>query len=84
MRSPIARRLAQLAAATLLNALACLAATAQYVRAPANEALLAVLNRLSIELPPILTNNEPVKTPLEALAREPCDQKAIQELGDAL
>jgi tetratricopeptide (TPR) repeat protein len=29
-------------------------------------------------------NNEPVKSPLEELAREPCDQKAIQELGDAL
>jgi clan AA aspartic protease (TIGR02281 family) len=84
MRLPITPRLARLAVATLLNALACLPATAQSVRAPTNEAILAILNRLSIELPPILINNEPVKSPLEALAREPCDQAAIRDLGSAL
>ena len=84
MRSQITRRLAPLAAVAALTAFSSLPATAQSVRAPTNEAVLAVLNRLSIELPAILINNEPVKTPLEALAREPCDQKAIQDFGDAL
>jgi len=83
MRSPITRRLAQLGAVALTS-IACLPAAAQSIRAPTNEAILATLNRLSIELPPLLFNNEPIKTPLEALAREPCDQKAIQDLGDAL
>jgi aspartyl protease family protein len=46
--------------------------------------ILATLNRLSIELPGTIFANPPVKAPLEALAREPCDQKAIEELGAAL
>jgi aspartyl protease family protein len=58
----------------------CLPAGAQ----PAIEAVLATLNRLSIELPTNLIVNEPVRSPLEALSREPCDQKAIEELGAAL
>jgi clan AA aspartic protease (TIGR02281 family) len=62
----------------------CIPAAAQYGRASTDEGVLATLNRLSIELPRILINNDPVKTPLEELSREPCDQKAIQELGDAL
>jgi clan AA aspartic protease (TIGR02281 family) len=63
---------------------ACPPALSQYVRAPTDEAILATLNRLSIELPANIKMNEPVKLALEALSREPCDQKAIEELGAAL
>jgi clan AA aspartic protease (TIGR02281 family) len=48
------------------------------------ETVLATLSRLSIQLPTNLFVNEPVRSPLEALGREPCDQKAIEELGAAL
>jgi clan AA aspartic protease (TIGR02281 family) len=66
----------------LLNVLAGIPADAQ--TRPSTEAILATLNRLSIELPTTLIENEPVRSPLEALSREPCDQKAIEELGAAL
>jgi aspartyl protease family protein len=71
-----------LACPMLLSVPACIPARAQ-TRAPV-EAVLAILNRLSIELPTSLIVNEPVRSPLEALSREPCDQKAIEELGAAL
>src|SRR5882757_5577976 len=82
MGSPIKHWFARLVSLMLLNILACVPATAQS-RAPI-ETVLATLNRLSIELPTTFIVNEPVRTPLEALSREPCDQKAIEELGAAL
>ncbi|HEY4406930.1 MAG TPA: retroviral-like aspartic protease family protein [Xanthobacteraceae bacterium] len=42
------------------------------------------MNRLLIDLPPNVTGSEPVRSPLEALTREPCDQKAVEQLGIAL
>jgi hypothetical protein len=63
----------------LLNVLACIPASGQ----TPIETVLATLNRLSIELPTNVIVNEPVRSPLEALRREPCDQKAIEELGAA-
>jgi clan AA aspartic protease (TIGR02281 family) len=80
MGSPIKRRSAQLAAMMLLNIALCNSAMSQTVIEP----VLATLNRLSIELPTSLIVNEPVRSPLAALSREPCDQKAIEELGAAL
>src|SRR5258708_29778303 len=80
MRSPIERWSTRLAAMVLLNVALCNSAASQR----AIETVLATLNRLSIELPTILIVNEPVRSPLEALSREPCDQKAIEELGAAL
>jgi aspartyl protease family protein len=82
MGLPIKRGFVGLACLTLLNLLASIPADAQ-TRASA-EAVLATLNRLSIELPTGLVANEPVKSPLEALSREPCDQQAIEDLGTAL
>jgi hypothetical protein len=71
---------AGLASLMLLNALASIPASAQ----TPIETVPATLNRLSIELPTNVIVNEPVRSPLEALSREPCDQKAIEELGVAL
>jgi len=64
----------------LLSIAVCNSATSQ----TPFDSLLATLNRLSIELPTNLIANEPVRSPLDALSREPCDQKAIDELGAAL
>jgi clan AA aspartic protease (TIGR02281 family) len=72
--------LAGLASLMLLNVLAGIPASAQ----TPIETVLATLNRLSIELPTNVIVNEPVRSPLEALSREPCDQKAIEDLGAAL
>jgi aspartyl protease family protein len=80
MRSPIKRWSVEIAAMALSGIALCKPATSQTV----NESVLATLNRLSIELPVRLIANEPVKSPLEALSREPCDQQAIEDLGDAL
>jgi clan AA aspartic protease (TIGR02281 family) len=80
MRSPIKCWSTQLAVMMLLNIAACNSAMSQ----PAIETVPATLNRLSIELPTSLIVNEPVRSPLGALSREPCDQKAIEELGAAL
>ena len=48
------------------------------------ESLRVVMYRLLIDLPINIAVSEPVRRPLEELAREPCDQKAIEELGNAL
>jgi clan AA aspartic protease (TIGR02281 family) len=80
MRLPNWRESAGLAAAMLLGIAVCGPAPAQL----AMDSVLATLNRLSIELPTTLIVNEPVRSPLQALSREPCDQKAIEELGAAL
>lgn len=80
MRSRIWRGPVGLAATMLLGIAVCGPAAAQL----AIDSVLATLNRLSIELPTNLFVNEPVRSPLAALSREPCDQKAIEELGTAL
>jgi clan AA aspartic protease (TIGR02281 family) len=82
MGSPIKYWFARVVFLIMPTLLACIPATSQ-TRAPI-EAVLATLNRLSIELPTNLIVNEPVRSPLEGLSREPCDQKAIEELGTAL
>jgi len=48
------------------------------------ESLAVVMSRLLIDLPISIAVNPPVRGPLEELAREPCDQTAIKELGTAL
>jgi predicted outer membrane protein len=70
----ITRWLVRLAALALLS----IAAGAQ---AP-ERSILATLNRLAIKLPSSAFANPSVKAPLEALAREPCDQKAIEAAKD--
>jgi clan AA aspartic protease (TIGR02281 family) len=80
MRSPIDRLSARLGVLIVSSMVFCFPAMSQ----TAVEAVLATLNRLSIELPTSLIVNEPVRSPLAALSREPCDQKAIEELGAAL
>jgi clan AA aspartic protease (TIGR02281 family) len=80
MRSRLNRGSAWLGALMASSLWFCLPAGAQTTV----EAVLATLNRLSIELPTHLIVNEPVRSPVEALSREPCDQKAIEELGAAL
>jgi hypothetical protein len=80
MRSPIKRWSAHLAAMMLLSIAVCNSATSQ----TPIETVLATLDRLSIEFSTNLIVNEPVRSPLEALSREPCDQKAIEEFGAAL
>jgi clan AA aspartic protease (TIGR02281 family) len=72
------------ALAALALASACIPASPQGLRAARDPAVIDTLDRLGIDAPGIIFNNEPVKSPLEALAREPCDQKAIEELGTAL
>jgi clan AA aspartic protease (TIGR02281 family) len=53
--------------------------------APAGEAeLAAVMERLSIALPPGVASHGSVRRVLETLARERCDSKAIAELGSGL
>src|SRR5262245_44047288 len=53
--------------------------------APAGEGeLAAVMDRLSIALPPTVAEHGPVRRALETLARERCDSKAVAELGTAL
>jgi clan AA aspartic protease (TIGR02281 family) len=84
MRSRIDRRPAWLGALIISSIAFCHPAASQTMRAPRDEAILAILNRLVIDLPANIAGNEPVKSPLEALTREPCDQKAIEELGTAL
>lgn len=78
-----AREIAAVATALLLLAVA-LPAAAQGVRAARDAATVDTMDRLGINVPGVIFNNEPVKSPLEALSREPCDQKAIEELGTAL
>lgn len=80
MRSRINRCSVWLGALAVSTIAFCFPATSQL----AIESVLATLNRLSIELPTNLIVNEPVRSPLAALSREPCDQKAIEELGAAL
>jgi clan AA aspartic protease (TIGR02281 family) len=80
MRLPTGRGSTRLATMMLLNIALCGSATSQ----TEIESVLATLNRLSIELPTNLIVNQPVRSPLEALSREPCDQKAMEELGTAL
>jgi clan AA aspartic protease (TIGR02281 family) len=46
--------------------------------------LTATMERLSIKLPMQVAESDPVKRPLEELARERCDQSAIGNLGTAL
>jgi aspartyl protease family protein len=84
MRFRLDRCVARLGTLVVASMVCCLPALAQYRRAPTDGAVLAILDRLSIDLPGNVATNEPVKSPLEALSREPCDQKAIEELGDAL
>jgi tetratricopeptide (TPR) repeat protein len=80
----VASRLAWLCAFALLGAAFSAPAAAQPVPRPNRESLQSVMERLLIDLPAYVAENEPVRGPLEELAREPCDQKAIQELGNAL
>ena len=61
-----------------------LAAVAQTRNGADIQALSAVMDRLLIDVPMSIAATEPVRTPLEELSREPCDQKAIEELGTAL
>jgi hypothetical protein len=68
MRSPTGRGSTRLAAMMLLNIALCNSATSQ----TEIESVPATLNRLSIELPTNLIVNQPVRSPLEALSREPC------------
>jgi len=84
MRSRIDRCAARLGTLVVASMISGLPAFAQYARAPIDEAVLVVLGRLSIDLPSNVATSEPVKSPIEALSREPCDQQAIEELGDAL
>jgi aspartyl protease family protein len=60
------------------------AAASQPAPRPNRENILAVMERFLIELPMSIAENPPVRGPLEELGREPCDQKAIEELGNAL
>jgi hypothetical protein len=48
------------------------------------EAILATMDRLSINLPSSVAGRDPVKRFLEELSREHCDQQAIADLGVAL
>lgn len=48
------------------------------------EAIIATMDRLSINLPMSVAGSEPVRKSLEELSRERCDQKAIANLGAAL
>src|SRR6185503_6007491 len=53
--------------------------------APVGDAeLAAVMDRLSITLPPSIAYHGPVRRLLETLGRERCDSKAIADLGTAL
>src|SRR5262249_36679717 len=48
------------------------------------EAILATMDRLSINLPMSVAGRDPVKRFLDELSRERCDQQAIADLGVAL
>jgi aspartyl protease family protein len=84
MRRKFLTSLAWLCALTVAGASLVAPAASQPIPRPNRESILAVMDRLLIELPAYIAENEPVRSPLEALGREPCDQKAIEELGNAL
>ena len=48
------------------------------------EAIIATMDRLSINVPMSVAGRDPVRRFLEELSRERCDQKAIADLGVAL
>jgi clan AA aspartic protease (TIGR02281 family) len=83
MPSRIAICLTGLCALALTIAAATPAASQPAPR-PDRDSIAAVMDRLLIELPASIAERDPVRGPLEELGREPCDQKAIGELGQAL
>ncbi len=50
----------------------------------AEDRLAAVMERLSVKLPLLVTMRQNVRKPLDELVREPCDRTAIADLGQAL
>ena len=85
MKLPAIHRFsAWLCALAVASAALIVSAASQTARGATPEAILAIMYRLLLDLPTNVVVNEPVRSPLEALSREPCDQKAIEELGTAL
>lgn len=68
----------------LIATLFAISASAQSPPTGGDDAVLPVLDRLSITLPPDVASHRTVRPVLETLGRERCDEKAIGELGDAL
>jgi len=58
--------------------------TSQTMSGVDTEAIIATMDRLSINVPMSVAGRDPVRRFLEELSRERCDQKAIADLGVAL
>jgi len=58
--------------------------TSQTMSGVDTEAIVATMDRLSINVPMSVAGRDPVRRFLEELSRERCDQKAIADLGVAL
>jgi aspartyl protease family protein len=68
----------------LLCAVAINSASAQSATETAESRLAALMERLSVKLPLLVTMRPSIRKPLDELVREPCDRKAIADLGNAL
>jgi clan AA aspartic protease (TIGR02281 family) len=81
MRIPAGRHAACLGTLVTFVIGLCVAASGQPVDP---NATAATQRRLSIDLPASVTQTDWIGKPLEELAREPCDQEAIANLGQRL
>jgi clan AA aspartic protease (TIGR02281 family) len=78
------RCLAWLCALMVASAVASSPGAAQTTRGVDIDDLLATMDRLLINLPMNVAGRDPIRRHLAELRREPCDQQAIADLGDAL
>jgi tetratricopeptide (TPR) repeat protein len=74
---------AYLASLTLWSIAGALA-TSQTAKSVDMDELFAAMERLQVAIPMSVAGRDPVRRHLEELNREPCDQRAIADLGKAL
>ncbi len=84
MRFTIERWLTRLCLLAALNISLVHSAGAEPAAGAAADSVDAAMDRLSIKLPANVARGEPMRKFLDQLGREPCDQKAIYDLGNAL
>src|ERR1700734_2046036 len=68
----------------MLLSIVAAVATSQTAKGVDVDDLVAAMERLQIAIPMSVAGRDPVKRHLEELNREPCDQRAIADLGKAL
>jgi aspartyl protease family protein len=68
----------------MLLSIAAAIATTQTAKSVDVDDLVAAMERLQIGIPTSVAGRDPVRRHLEELNREPCDQRAIADLGKAL